>query len=632
MIGRRLGLAASRRHVQNAWVAFCGLVALLIVFAASPAWAQSQPVVELAVESTVVGLGEAFDVRLVAQGEEMPRFPELELPAGLAASRPSVSASTNVSITNGVRVDRLGIEAHWSVRAAQTGTFTLGPATARIGDRVVSSRRVTVRVVRDAPRDPAGGRGRRPSVFDPFGMFGKSPFDDPFKALEQQELQEPEGDPAFALDAPPSPGVFMIAKADKASAFVGEQVTFSVLLYADARLQDPQFTDLHEAPAPQFLRQSLLDDTQPPKFLAYTHVGTGLFRVYQLRKVALFPLAPGSLTIAPMRLQFVGPHGGERLSRAVEVRVSETPLKGRPPGYAPGSVGAFTLVVEVQPREVSEGGTFVVKATLAGRGTPPPHVELPQGPAFEWLEPDVQDAFAGDEQGRWGGRRTFTWAVRAKEAGEKNLGKMQALLFDGERRAYARLSAELGAMKVSPRVGPAPKVDVERRGLEALPAPLANAPEPRVQALRKPVPAMFFAAPVVFALLVPLAALARFGVVFVFVHARAFAKRKPSFSRMLAGLEREAAKAAPAAVERVTTRVVDELAAGLSGRVTQGLRDDEVAGLLQNSLAPGDADELLRILRDARDARFSGLTNAVEARTRLDASLRIARKYAGKVT
>ena len=101
------------------------------------AWAHGAPVVGLSVESATVGLGELFDVQLSAQAAEMPRFPELELPRGLVASRPSVGTSTNLSIVNGVRIDRLGLEAHWRVRASETGTFTIGPATVRVGDRVI---------------------------------------------------------------------------------------------------------------------------------------------------------------------------------------------------------------------------------------------------------------------------------------------------------------------------------------------------------------------------------------------------------------------------------------------------------------------------------------------------------------
>jgi hypothetical protein len=112
---------------------------------------------------------------------------------------------------------------------------------------------------------------------------------------------------------------------------------------------------------------------------------------------------------------------------------------------------------------------------------------------------------------------------------------------------------------------------------------------------------------------------------------RAILQRKPSLSRVLASLEREAAKAAPAAVEGLTTRVVDELASSLAGRATRGLRDEELLQVLRDAMPGDDADRMLLLLRDARDARFSGLTSPVDARKRFDETLAIARKYAGKV-
>jgi hypothetical protein len=145
------------------------------------------------------------------------------------------------------------------------------------------------------------------------------------------------------------------------------------------------------------------------------------------------------------------------------------------------------------------------------------------------------------------------------------------------------------------------------------------------------VPRVLVAAPALLVLAVPLVAFVAGVGRASRDRVRAILQRKPSLSRVLASLEREAAKAAPAAVEGLTTRVVDELASSLAGRATRGLRDAELLQVLRDAMPGDDADRMLLLLRNARDARFSGLTSPVDARKRFDETLAIARKYAGKV-
>ena len=54
------------------------------------------------------------------------------------------------------------------------------------------------------------------------------------------------------------------------------------------------------------------------------------------------------------------PSGELRTSNAPIVHVTEPPLAGRPPGYAIGDVGAFSITAGVQPRKVDVGGSVAV--------------------------------------------------------------------------------------------------------------------------------------------------------------------------------------------------------------------------------------------------------------------------------
>jgi hypothetical protein len=295
-------------------------------------------------------------------------------------------------------------------------------------------------------------------------------------------------------------------------------------------------------------------------------------------------------------------------------------------------VGAFSLAAEVAPRALDAGGTFVVKATLDGRGQPPPRLVLPESADFEWLEPDVQDTLGPDEQGRWAGRRVFTWAVRANAPGQKNLGKIAMSTFDPERRAYARAEAALGVVQVAPRAGAVAAAPVERRGLEALPAPLAAAPEPQVAPLVTRTPRALFAAPFALALVVPFAAAFASAVGVLRARMRAVQQRKPSLARVLRDLEAEAKRAEPATLEGLTARAVEAFGDAATKRSVRGLRDEELRAALADALGAEGAARVASLLAEARDARFSGLTSAADARRRFDEVLTVLRKNAGKVS
>jgi hypothetical protein len=93
------------------------LAALLLVPAR--AFAQWQaPSLSAHLTPEVVEVGEPFTVVLsasVGAGAETPSDPRLTVPAGMAASAPSISTQSQVSIVNGRMTQSTGISATWRV-------------------------------------------------------------------------------------------------------------------------------------------------------------------------------------------------------------------------------------------------------------------------------------------------------------------------------------------------------------------------------------------------------------------------------------------------------------------------------------------------------------------------------------
>ncbi|HEU4534101.1 MAG TPA: hypothetical protein VFS00_08285, partial [Polyangiaceae bacterium] len=261
----------------------------------------------------------------------------------------------------------------------------------------------------------------------------------------------PAHDPQLSLDAPPEAQAFLRAVVDKNEAVLGEQVTLSIYLYAQPRLY--QFHDPHEPSAPDFVQRPLVTHESEPRPVA---VGGSTWHAQLVRKLALFPLHTGELTIGPMSLTLLGQglRGGGlrgglvRSSRPVTVSVGEPPREGRPAGYRPGDVGTFSLSASVEPRRVPAGGDVAVTVNVQGTGLLPSALPLPERKGLSWSEPEVRDASEANETGITGGR-TFVYLAKLTEPGAFDLGTLSFPYWQPSTRTYEVTSASLGTVEVT---------------------------------------------------------------------------------------------------------------------------------------------------------------------------------------
>jgi hypothetical protein len=462
--------------MSRALVALAVAFALLLVAAAGAA--QSAPDVRLQVDANVVGVGDVVHVQLVASSADaMPGDPRLGSTPGLTLRAQNASPSQTHFSINGVTSDRYSLTVDWTLQADRVGSYNVGPATIMIQGRRYSAQPVSLRVV---PAGQAPPRRRAPP--SPFPGMPFSPFD-PWRGIlpdlpgdDQAPSSGPAVDPKLALDAPRGQYMFLHAALDKASAIVGEQVTFSVYLYFDPSAPNLDQDDSHEAEAEDFVKHALVRDDQEPQQVGFAQVGDRVWRVALVRKWALFPLRAGDLVVGPMSLRVTVARGGgasasRRTSEELHVRVSEPPLAGRPPGYALGDVGRFTLSTQVDPREATQGGAVGVHVELAGTGNLPSELTVPAQAGVEWLAPETHDKMGVTSADLYGGTRSFDYVVRLKTAGVVDLGELAVPYWNPERRRYDTARARLGSVKVAPSAtAPAPSSDVARELLSGLPA------------------------------------------------------------------------------------------------------------------------------------------------------------------
>lgn len=617
--------------------AIASLVVFVALHVALPAaWFVAAPRVALAADAPelvastdadVVAEGETFTVRLKASGNG-GELSEPDISADhhqlAAASAPQIGTFHEMSVRNGVMVQKQGMNVTWRVQALKAGTIQLKPSIFASGVRF-SAQPVKVRIVppgQAPPRrpnrlDPFGG-GQLPDPFGGFGsLFGSNPFGDPLDFPSSQGFFDVPTDPRLSLNHARAQGTFLHASVDKTRAVIGEQVTLSIYLYIDVNLtRDPDFNDVHEAQASDFIRHSLLDDDTHPKNAGHARVGGRIWAVRLLRRVALFPIKSGDLAIGPMSLASIsagGKSANKRESEPLTVHVTEPPIDGRPPGYQIGDVGRYELSAEVTPREVDRGGMVHVTLDLSGTGNLPSKIVPPARQGIEWLPPEVHDAMgrerrpgskeAGDV---YGGKRTFSYLVRIAREGNVDLGDIQIPFYDPATRGYDVARASLGSVLIKP--GGAAVVDPNADN-----APLPNLPAVRTARAGAPQVSAHLADTRLFwlGLAAPTLAIA------AFVGGRAASRRVRERSKAReaspeAALKQRIAEAesacagddAPKADAAIARALVQAAIVGVQVNV-RGLETREIAAALsERGVARDVAESVQAILAECEAARF----------------------------
>jgi hypothetical protein len=588
-------------------------VALLVLFVPALARAQGPaPELHFHADADVVALGDSFHVTLQAMSSSsMPSDPQPGATAGFAVTGMSPSTSTQMSFVNGTVSSQRGLTTVWTLRATKLGTFTLGPPTVRVDGTRYSGQALSVRVV-PAGQAPQRAQPQQQNPFDPFGgLFGQLPqiqfpgFDAP-----QQRQAFPSVDPRYALDSARGPLAFLHATIDRPSAVVGEQVTYTVLIYIDTQVgHDLDLADPHEVPADDFVKRSLQADDTKLTALGYAEVGGKVYAVQLLRKLALFPLKTGDLDIGEMTVQLTqGGTNGVRRSEDLHVHVSEPPVQGRPPGYEIGDVGQLTLAAEVSGRDIEQDGAIGVTVTLSGNGNLPASIYPPEHAGVEWLDPQVGEKVGAQRGGdRFGGTRTFQYVVRLHRAGEIDLGDFTLPYWEPQNRIYQVARAPLGTIHVRPSATPSAPAEAANDPLPGLPAarPLR---EKAGHARRHFDDAPSFwlglgAMPFAYAVVVAAAGTAKR--IRRTRSERALSPEADLRARVRVA-EEASSKGDPRALDAATARALEAATIAGCKLNVRGLTTSAVGQALREAgAADGDASEVESILRDCDAARFS---------------------------
>jgi hypothetical protein len=308
------------------------------------------------------------------------------------------------------------------------GPLTIGAAHVRVGGQELASNAVPLRLGAAAAAAPPQRQQRPPGLF-PRGLFGDEP-----------EVEQPVSSSASAA--------FLRAVADKRRAFVGEQVTVTWYLY----LAEPQsnFQPLTQPKSDGFWMEEI-PSTNPQGRLAFTDQVEGgqHYQVAVVLQRALFPLAPGKLTVTGMEAQvaradFFGRavHPRRLKSEPLTIEAVALPHDGQPAGFPAGNVGQFTLDVGVDRTAVAVGDAVTLMMTVRGTGNLRNVVlpALPTLPGWKGYEPKTNVALESGAVVQ--GNRTLEWLIRPEQPGKTTIPALVLASFDPAAKRYVEASSK----------------------------------------------------------------------------------------------------------------------------------------------------------------------------------------------
>lgn len=322
-----------------------------------------------------------------------PSFKDFNVVSG--PNQQSSMSSINGKVTQYVSIG-------FSLQPKSPGKYIIGPATAQADGNEYKSKPITITVTND-PSLVHNNNNNAPSP-SPFPNFNFDFPDMPVRHQFNDYILRPGEDVAEKIKK----NLFIKLEVSKKDCFVGEPVVAAFKLYT--RLHSE--TTITDAPSFNGFSVSDLDVNSSNNSKLEKYDGR-LYNVYTLRKVELYPLQAGNITLDPVvadnKVTFIKSayansqdrsgffsmlenfgDAGVPASGLVEqkitlktpptvINVKPLPSENKPNSFK-GAVGKFNVVSSLGKDTISTDDAGVLRVTVSGKG----NIQLVNAPAIIW--------------------------------------------------------------------------------------------------------------------------------------------------------------------------------------------------------------------------------------------------------
>lgn len=349
----------------------------------------------------------------------------------------------------------------FALQPKSPGTFTIGPATAQADGKEYKSDPVTVEVTKASTLHPNNNNNSASSL-SPFPSLPNFNFDLPTAPVTHQ-FDDYILKPGDNLAEKTQKNLFIKLDVSKTSCYVGEPIVASFKLYTRLH-SETTVTD-----APSFNGFSVNDLPVNDNASQEKYNGR-MYNVYTLRKVELYPLQPGDVTLDPVvadnKVTFIKsayansqnsddffgmlenfgdagiPADGLVVKNitlktpAVTVSVKALPLEGKPVNFR-GAVGDFNITSSLAKDKITTDDAGNLRVTINGSG----NIQLINAPTIHWpAGVDGYDAQIKDSVNKnavpMKGSKIFTFPFTASKAGDYKIDSLSFSFFDPETDSY----------------------------------------------------------------------------------------------------------------------------------------------------------------------------------------------------
>ena len=290
------------------------------------------------------------------------------------------------------------------LQATQPGDYTIGPATARVGQGTIQTSAIKVKVVKSENAAPNSG------------------------LLDQGQKRDPN--------------LFCTINLSKNKAYVGEQIIATYTLYS--RYSSIESSEYDMPKLDGFWAEEI--DLGEPGFNSTATVNGIGYRVAILKKQVLFPQRPGKLRLSPMTLNFRVNRSFFNNGTAVKItsnsaEVVAMELPPKPADYI-GAVGELKMDVEVANTTVKANEAIDLTVKFTGRANlkliDAPKLNFPSD--FESYDPKISDRITVNGGGM-NGSREFQYLIIPRHEGDYNVPSITFSYFDPSSGQFKQLSS-----------------------------------------------------------------------------------------------------------------------------------------------------------------------------------------------
>lgn len=408
---------------------FCVLQCLLCI-AAGSVWADDVVFKATAPSQVIVGkpFQLTYSVNQRSKDLRAPEMPDFDVLAG-----PYQSTSSSTSFVNGKRTSSFSQTYTYTLMAQRTGTFTIAPASIRVGGDEYTSNGVRITVL------PADEQPQQNQQSAGAGAGGR----------QQSQQSNHSGSVS-------SENLFIRTIVSKTRVHEQEAILLSYKLYF-AGVDVAQFTNNTKIPEfTGFLKQDL---EQGEIQTELEHYNGRNYQTATLYRTLLYPQHSGDIKIDPasfeavLRVQtraqvrsifddFFGTY--TNVTRAVSapgvtIHVDALP-SGKPAGFS-GGVGHFSLTPSISQTELQTNDAVTIRLDITGTGNmkllKTPAIDWPEG--FEPYDPKVTNNFKTTTAGV-SGTKSIEYLAIPRASGDYTIPAVTFSYFDTNDDSYKTLT------------------------------------------------------------------------------------------------------------------------------------------------------------------------------------------------